>query len=106
MLTWCRGVVMMDRLADPKTALLDLEDSHERLHAWLVDPAAERLERCREAAAKNRKLVPSVQPRPPFAGSEGSTHVVAPALAERSDGQEPDVWPMVQSYFSLCPACR
>lgn len=98
-LTCLRGQIVMDRLADPKTALLDLEESAASVPAWLQSGASERLERCRADAAKSRKRVPSVKPRPTFVGSAESMHVVAPAVGNRADGSEPEVWPAVAGYF-------
>ena len=43
----------MGRLQDPKTALIDLEDSAGLLPTWLEDGAAERIERCRVEAPKS-----------------------------------------------------
>ena len=102
-LTWCRGIIVMDRLADPKTALLDLEDSVVDVPAWAEPLAERRLEHCRDAAAASRKRVPSVGPRPAYEGSEGSVHVVAPPAGERADGEQPEVWPAVQSFFRGAP---
>ncbi|WP_207009612.1 hypothetical protein [Nocardioides aromaticivorans] len=100
-LTWLRGLIVMDRLADPKTALIDLEESLELLPNWLRDESADRLERCRDEAARSRKRVPSVQPRPAFVGAEGSRHVVAPSVSDRVDGSEPEAWPVIRSYFRM-----
>lgn len=98
-LTWLRGTIVMDRLQDPKTALLDLEDSIDLLPIWLTDHAADRLERCRDEATRSRKRVPSVQPRPRHTGSDQMAYVVAPAVDERADGHVPTVWPQVATYF-------
>lgn len=99
-LTWCRGAIVMDQLADPKTALLDLEDCRDMLPSWLGSRANERLERCRTDAAKSRKRVPSVKPRPSFTGFDHMLDQVAPAVVERQDGEQPAVWTRVQKYFS------
>lgn len=99
-LTWCRGAVVMDRLADPKTALLDLEDCHDRLPVWLGQRATARLERCREGAPKSRKRVPSVKPRPTFTGFDHMVGSVAPPVLDRRDGVRPELWARVERYFS------
>jgi len=100
-LTWLRGQIVMDRLADPKSALLDLEDSVDMLPTWLQSGAADRLKRCRDEAAKSRKRVPSVNPRPAFVGSEDSQDVVAPAVTDRADGSEPETWTQIEAYFQM-----
>ena len=99
-LTWCRGAIVMDRLADPKTALLDLEDCHDLLPPWLSPRAAQRLEECRAEAPKSRKRVPSVRPRPSSTGFDSTVDAVAPAVVERRDGEQPEVWTSVRKYFS------
>ena len=99
-LMWCRGAVVMDRLADPKTALLDLEACNGALPSWLESHAIARLELCREAAAKSRKRVPSVKPRPQFTGSGRMVDVVAPAVVKRQDGDPPELWERTSPYFT------
>jgi hypothetical protein len=100
-LTWLRGVIVMDRLNDPKTALLDLEDSIDLLPSWLSIGATQRVERCRVAATKSRKRVPSVEPRPNCVGSAESAHVVAPPVRDRTDGAEPEGWAEIRPYFEV-----
>ncbi len=99
-LMWCRGAIVMDRLADPKTALLDLEGCHDLLPPWLESRATARLELCREAAPKSRKRVPSVKPRPSFTGFDHMLDAVAPATVRRRDGEQPEVWKDVSPYFA------
>lgn len=99
-LTWCRGVVVMDRLADPKTALIDLEDCRDSVPQWLRATATGRLETCRAAAPKSRKRVPSVNPRPAFTGFDKMRRVVAPPAVQRQSGEQPGVWMSVERYFS------
>lgn len=98
-LTWLRGVIVTDRLNDPKTALVDLEAALSLLPSWLSAGATERIERCRDAADRSRKRVAAVQPRPEHVGAEQMAHVVAPAVSNRIDGREPEVWPVIASYF-------
>lgn len=100
MLTWCRGAVVMDRLADPKTALLDLEACEDSIPSWLAASAATRLGTCRAAAPKSRKRVPSVKPRPGFTGADAVRHVVAPPVTRRESGDQPEVWTSVERFFS------
>jgi hypothetical protein len=99
-LTWCRGAIVMDRLADPKTALLDLEGCHDLLPQWLSPRATERLEMCRDEATKSRKRVPSVKPRPLFTGFDHMLDAVAPAVVQRRDGEQPEIWKRVAPYFA------
>jgi len=89
----------MDRLADPKTALLDLEGSVADVPAWAEPLAGERLDHCRQAAAASRKRVASVKVRPAYEGAVNSLHVVAPPVGERGDGVQPEVWPAVEYFF-------
>jgi len=98
-LTWCRGAIVMDRLADPKTALLDLEDCDDLVPQWLTPRSAVRLEKCREDASKSRKRVPSVKPRPLFKGFDHILDSVAPAVVRRRDGEQPELWTRVAPYF-------
>jgi hypothetical protein len=98
-LTWCRGAIVMDRLADPKTALLDLETCHDLVPQWLSPRSAARLEMCREEAPKSRKRVPSVKPRPLFKGFDHMVDSVAPAAVRRRDGEQPELWTRVAPYF-------
>jgi hypothetical protein len=99
-LTWCRGVIVMDRLRDPSTALLDLRDAHQLLPPWIADEAPERLQRCREAAAASRKRVASVGPRPEFTGADHVRHTVARRVSDRRDGEKPSVWEDVAGFFT------
>src|SRR6476620_4888133 len=99
-LTWCRGVIVMDRLADPKTALIDLEDCRDSVPQWLRPRATGRHEACRDAAPKSPKRVPSVNPRPVFTGFAETRHVVAPPVVQRQSGEQPGVWTSVERYFS------
>lgn len=99
-LTWCRGAIVMDRLADPKTALLDLEGCHDLLPQWLSPRATPRLEMCREEATTSRKRVPSVKPRPLFTGFDHILDAVAPAVVQRRDGEQPELWTRVAPYFA------
>jgi hypothetical protein len=94
-LTWLRGVVVADRLKDPKTALLDLRESRGQLPHWLIAGADERLAACEASAATSRKRVPSVKPRPEYAPVAGTHDGVAPPVGERLDGQRPSVWEQV-----------
>jgi hypothetical protein len=89
----------MDRLADPKTALLDLEACHHLLPQWLGPSATARLEMCLEVAPKSRKRVPSVKPRPLFTGFDHMLDAVAPAVVKRRDGEQPELWKQVSAYF-------
>lgn len=102
-LTWCRGVIVMDRLADPKTALLDLDDSVADVPAWAESHAGDRLDHCRQAAAASRKRVAAVKPRPARVGSENFLHVVAPPVGARADGEQPIVWPAIEVFFRRAP---
>lgn len=90
----------MDRLADPKTALLDLEDCYPTLPVWLDPKAGERLEGCRDEATRSRKRVASVEPPPAFAGFEKVLHVVTPPVTSRQDGARPEVWSRQADYFT------
>ncbi|GAA5195389.1 hypothetical protein GCM10023346_25200 [Arthrobacter gyeryongensis] len=99
-LAWCRGVIVMDRLGDPKTALIDLEAAAPLLPVWLAPAAAERLARCREEAAKSRKRTPSVKPRPEFTGPDPVLDSVAPPAAAHHDGDKPSVWETVATFFA------
>jgi len=98
-LTWLRGVIVMDRLNDPKTALVDLEAALSLLPSWLSTGGPERIDRCRDEAGRSRKRVATVQPRPEYVGAEQMAHVVAPAVSNRIDGGEPEAWPVIASYF-------
>jgi hypothetical protein len=98
-LAWCRGQVVRRRLSDPKTALLDMEDAVLSLPGWLADGARAELLACREESVASRKRVPSVKPRPDFAGPEGYRHVVAPPVIARNDGDMPDCWPLLRPFF-------
>lgn len=100
-LTWLRGVLVMDRLKDPKAALLDLEDSIDLLPSWLSTGATERIERCRLAAKKSRKRVSSVKPRPAHVGPAESAHIVAPQVQVRADGAQPEGWAVIRPFFEV-----
>lgn len=102
-LTWCRGVIVMDRLADPKTALLDLNDAVADVPAWAESDAGDRLDHCRHAASMSRKRVASAQPRPAYEGAENALRVVAPPVGTRADGEEPIVWPAIEPFFRRAP---
>jgi len=99
LLTWCRGTIVMDRLTDPKTALIDFEDCDGAIPAWLRTQADTRLEDCRVAAPRSRKRTPSVKPRPPFTGFDQMLHVVAPPVGQRRDGEQPEAWAQLEKYF-------
>ncbi|MEQ7010135.1 hypothetical protein ABN028_28545 [Actinopolymorpha sp. B17G11] len=99
-LTWCRGMVVMNALQDPKSALLDLEPVAESLPPWLAHQSAELLGRCREVASRSRKRKPAVKPHPHFIGADSVRHVVAPAATDRRDGDPPAVWANIVAYFS------
>lgn len=47
----------------------------------------------------SRKRVASVGPRPVYEGSATFVHVVAPPVGERVDGEPPEVWPAVETFF-------
>lgn len=98
-LTWCRGVIVMRELADPKTALLDLDDIAAFLPAWTSPFACPCIERCRDAAAASRKQVRAVGPRPDFEGSRTYEHTVASKVDDRRDGERPEVWPTIEQFF-------
>lgn len=96
-LTWCRGLVVWNEMKDPKTALLDLEAAAPTVPLWAAAAPQRAIEQCRQAAAASRKRVPSVQPRPKFAGSPPP---VAPAAEYRADGCEPTVWTEISTFFT------
>lgn len=98
-LTWLRGVVVMDRLHDPKSALLDLRAGRELLPAWVSGSPDVRLAECGAAAEVSRKRVSSVKPRPGYVGPESMAHGVAPPIDSRSDGDEPFIWKAVARYL-------
>jgi hypothetical protein len=102
-LTWFRGGIVMDRLADPKTALLDLDDAAADVPAWAESNTGDRLDQCRRAAEVSRKRVASVKPRPAHAGPENFLHVVAPSVGARTDGEKPIVWSAIEAFFRSVP---
>ena len=89
----------MDRLADPKTALIDLGDCDGSVPSWLRPLADSRLEDCRDAAPRSRKRTPSVKPRPPFIGFDQMLHAVAPPVGRRRDGEQPETWGRLETFF-------
>ena len=111
-LTWCRGLLILNHLSDPSTALLDLEDAHPSLPHWLSAGSTEALESCREAASRSRKKKASVPPRPEydlplhrgvFSPGASGLAAFAPDVSVRCDGDEPDVWPTVAPFFYAQP---
>lgn len=53
--------------------------------------------------AVSRTRVASVGPRPAYEGSANFVHVVAPPVGERVDGEPPEVWPAVETFFRGAP---
>jgi hypothetical protein len=99
-LVWLRGMVIWRRLNDPKTALLDLD---VQAPAWLAPDPADLVARCAEAAARSRKRVPSVKPRPALSTPDWAYASVAPAVGRRQDGDIPSVWEQVEPLFNQDP---
>ncbi|GAB3862702.1 hypothetical protein GCM10028801_28730 [Nocardioides maradonensis] len=86
-LTWLRGMVISDRLNDPKTALIDLRDAAAQVPGWMTVAPDQRLEECESAAATSRKRVASVKPRPAHVGASSMVDVVAPPVVGRMMGR-------------------
>lgn len=101
--TWLRGIVVKERLNDPKTAVLDLRAARDHLPGWLSASADARIAECETAAGSSRKRAPSVKPRPDHVGPASMLHAVAPPIVTRADGQVPDVWSDIGRYFEPLP---
>jgi hypothetical protein len=99
LLIWCRGVVVMRYLTDPKTALLDLR-SVEEPATWLASTMEGAVGRGEQAAAHSRRRKPTVPPRPEFTGADSVVAAAAPPVGSRRDGDRPAVWDHVAAYLS------
>lgn len=96
-LTWLRGCIVRDRLRDPRTGLLDLRGAAAGLPCWITDDPLDTVAACEELAARSRKRVPSVMPRPEYDGAPAAHVDGTPipwtrggAYEPRVDGDPPD----------------
>ena len=99
-LVWCRGALVWKVLADPKTAVTDLDLAEPHLPAWLEADVATQVARCQQDARVSRKRVPSVKPHPELSVPPFGRGFAAPPVVTRADGARPQVWDNVARYFS------
>ena len=91
-LLWARGAVIHHHLADPKTALPDLEAAAQFAPDWLAGRLVEDTAACRASAATSRKRKPCVQPAPEKGGDLTVHEKVAGPPAKHKVGSQPHLW--------------
>ena len=102
-LLWARGCVLLRRLSDARSALVDLDAAAPDAPEWLVDQLAFDRKECARKARAKRVGKPPCGEAPAYDPRISPTRVAA-ALPGHYAGDEPAVWDAVFPIIAEAPA--